>query len=42
MPARIPYHHPFDKDYSLDYVNPDKANVEEQIEGDSPETQTKI
>ena len=42
MPARIPYHHPFDKNYSLDYANPNKGNVSERMKRYGSGTKTRI
>jgi hypothetical protein len=32
MPSRVYYHHPDDRQFSLDYVNPHREDVEERVE----------
>lgn len=42
MPDRVPYHHPQDEQFSLDYVNPDRDAVDERIEGYDDDTEVLI
>jgi len=38
VPSRVYYHHPDDKQFSLDYVNPDRETVDEHVEQYDDET----
>lgn len=42
MPDRVFYHHPVDRQFSLDYVNPDAERVGERVADYEPSTSVKV